>query len=352
MRLGGEVWAPEPTGGHGVAMVHWRLRPSSGPEWDVVFNTDTLRAELGLPDLAEALRPRVALKFQYPAARLLTDHYRRGERISEREFNAGYGLVEVGTEVRLAPHFLDVSLRGRRWFFSRNDATASEFAMPPATWVGEARLGYTYWDVEPDRSQWEPHRPFARIDGWAGGASAQIDVRRDVRPWGAARRGGEESFPERNRPGRPVAALHQWAAVGAEIGESWRVQVEERARWGLGDDDLTRTRLGGMNPYVAPVAGLPWGALVSGRWVSTHAELRLDLPPEHEVGLFADGAAVADLRGSMPARGWVPVGGVGALADLRFGDWSGDFRVGTPLTTGWFRRRPALGVWLSVGRQF
>ncbi len=42
---------------------------------------------------------------------------------------------------------------------------------------------------------------------------------------------------------------------------------------GQNEDDLTRMRVGGMNPYVIPVHGLPWTSHVLGNFVSGHGKL-------------------------------------------------------------------------------
>lgn len=349
---GGEFWLGDVTGGHGVLKLHWRWQPSDSPlRLDVDVDTDTLRVRLGQIPLTGDLSLFAETAAEYPYAGLLPDYYRRGERIDARGFRAGYGALTAGVELQSAPHFADVRLTGRRWFFDRSDSTADDLRLPPNTWVGTLGAHYTFWNVETDSSQWQTHQPFMRILGNAFGVSVAADLRSDERGWG--RRTGTPDVDARaNRPTTPIVTIRQWARAGFRLVGPLRVQLAEQAAWGWGEDDLTRDRIGGLNPYVVPVAGLPWAGLVSGRYAAGRAELRLAGPVDHEIGLFVDAAAVADIRRTGDVDDWTSTGGAGVLADLRHRSWKADVRVGTVLDDDWLLERPALGAWLSVGRRW
>ena len=67
-------------------------------------------------------------------------------------------------------------------------------------------------------------------------------------------------------------------------------RAELRAGWAQGQTDLTRTRLGGENPYVVPLAGAAWAEW----WVESYVAGRLGVTWKNrwaEVGLAADAAA-------------------------------------------------------------
>ena len=347
---GGEFWLGDLTGGHGVLLAHWRFDPAESPvQLDVDFNTDTLRVQLSGLALTDRLSVFAEGAAEYPYALILPDYYRRGERIAQRGFWAGYGELAGGLAWSDAPHFLRLRFSGRRWLFDTTSSTADDLRLPPETWVGSTRLNYTFWNVSPDRSQWEPHQPFMRITGFAAGLTVGADLRSDDGAWGGLADGSEVDVRV-NTPDNPIVTVRQWARAGFRLAGPVRLQLAEAAGWGRGEDDLTRDRLGGMNPYVVPIAGLPWAGLVSGRYAAGRAEIRLAGPVDHEIGLFADGAFVADIRRTGDLDTYTPTGGVGFLADVRHRAWKADVRVGTVLDGDWLLERPTLSAWLSVGR--
>lgn len=76
---------------------------------------------------------------------------------------------------------------------------------------------------------------------------------------------------------------------------AWTVhpRVELRAGWAQGQDDVTRTRLGGLNPYVVPLAGAAWAEW----WVEDYAAARLGpelVTDPFELALLVDLAAFSD----------------------------------------------------------
>jgi hypothetical protein len=57
----------------------------------------------------------------------------------------------------------------------------------------------------------------------------------------------------------------------ADVGERWGAEARLWAGAAEGADDVVRTRLGGLNPYVVPLAGAFWGE----HWVEDYAAARL-----------------------------------------------------------------------------
>lgn len=349
--VGGDVWIGEVTGGHGYLLVHWRwhgLGPSS--RLDLSLSTDTLEASLSGLELSDHLSAHASLKGEYPFGRLLPDYYRRGRRWPGREFNAGYLRAEVGLQASDGDaHFVDLTLRGRKWWFRRLERTSDALQLPEDLWAFEPRLSYTYWNVRSDRSQWQPHHPFTRIRGLAVGARVGADWRSSSRAWGA--RGPPFSpIDPRNEPETPILTVRQWLEIGWPLSTPVYLRLAESAAWGSGEDDLTRSRLGGLNPWVAPVAGLPWGSIVSGRYLTGRLGLRWTGWADHEFGIFVDGGGIADLRRTGALDTLDPAMGFGALADLRFGDWKADARIGWAYPFDWLQSRPMLSFWVSTGR--
>jgi hypothetical protein len=117
-------------------------------------------------------------------------------------------------------------------------------------------------------------------------------------------------------------------------------RLELRAGIARGQDDLTRTRLGGLNPYVVPLAGLAWAEHWVERYLALRAGPRLVLGPL-EVSLVADVA-------------WFDAGerrvGLGLLGRLDLAPWFVEASLGHAPDAP---RAPGLGrttAWLSIGR--
>jgi hypothetical protein len=122
-------------------------------------------------------------------------------------------------------------------------------------------------------------------------------------------------------------------------------RVEVRAGAAEGQDDLLRSRLGGLNPWVVPLAGAAWAEW----WVEDYAAARLG----GTVGLGQAGAKQLGFRVSPFADvatfdGDAAVGlGVGARA------WRG--RLYADVTGGyapWIQRQPGItraSIWFSLG---
>ena len=331
---GGELYATPGWNGHGFALVRWELDGlPRGSRFAAELNTDTLRLtydglrvgrfELGVAATGEAL-----------IAGLLTDYYRDGRDDPARGFYASYGDLAAAAKLDLAPHFVELAVGARRWFFSRAGATSAALVLPPDAWVGEVRLRYTYWQLAGDRSLWEPQRLFPRVRGVAFGVELGLDARSQAQPWGARDATAFSPVDLRNDPSRTIWMARQWLLAGATLAPRVRLQVAESASFMAGADDLVRLRVGGLNPYSVPLVGAPWAGYLAGDVAAIDASVHVRVAREHEVGLLVDGVALgdADRTGGAGARPAL-LAGVGLFADLRTGPWQLDVRGGWSPTT-------------------
>ena len=335
-------------GGHGWVLVRADrdgVLPR-GARLSLEYNTDTLRlgidrirfdrVELGVGVVGEAL-----------LAGVLTDYWRDGRVEGSRSFSASYLGALGSAKVDLAPHYLELTVGARRWFFGRWTSTSADLALPANAWVGELRLRYTFWKIAPDPSTWEAQRPFWRVRGVGFGVVVSADLRSDVHPWGAV----DPSFAPRdprNDPSRIVVGVHQWLRLGWQVAPRVRLQAREEAHVLRGADDLDRQRIGGMNPYVVPLAGAPWPAYLSGRLVALEGSVHVRVRNQQELGVLVDGVLTEDVRrvGASDAR-WLA--GVGAFADLRLRGFQLDLRAGWSPTTQPGNHRGSGTVLVALG---
>ncbi len=327
---GYEMWFSPEVAGHGYGLFDLRgVGAVAGGDLHVSFNTETLYVGV------ERLRPgtdRVELAFALRAegayAGVLPDWIQNGASDRSRGFYASY--AQALASIKWLPadgHSVELVLGGRAWLFARNGQTTSPaLTLPPDTWVFEPRLRYTLWRVTSDSDEWRPNVFSPRVTGLAAGVELGADVRSDASAWGAV--GGVDDG--RNHPGAVILMARQWMRAGARLGSRVRVQLDEYASWGDGEDDLTRVRAGGMNPYVVPIPGYAWPALLCERLVSAQVSLavRPSLASGHELGLAVAGGAFNDIHRRGELMTFSGAGGVAAFTDLRFGRWNVHVRAG------------------------
>ena len=113
---------------------------------------------------------------------------------------------------------------------------------------------------------------------------------------------------------QPHAALTATTAFS----RTWAPRAEVRAAWADGQSVLTATRVGGLNPYVVPIAGAGWGEW----WAESYAAVRLGPQAtwNHNNSTWShavvvDAAALQDVRTTEADTVW----GIGALQR-----WSGE----------------------------
>lgn len=348
--LGDDAWLSGRVGQHGFALLDARRDGVAGGRLRLLYNTDTLQAGLEGMRLADGkLELSVVARGEALLAGLLFDYYRRGDRDTSRAFYASY--VQLLPSIKWHPadrHSLELTVGLRQWFFGDGPHTDPTFTLPRDTFVFEPRLAYTYWRIRAASTEWEPHRLRPRITGIAFGVNLGLDRRRHHGAWGADI-GGQ--LDPRNRPGAVTLTARQWLYAGTNLGSFARLQFEEHASYGAGEDDLTRNRVGGMNPYVIPVAGLPWAALLSERLVS--ARVALHVKPArrspHELGVGIDGAVVNDAYRTGSLRRYDPAGGAYVFGDFRTHGFELHGRFGYGFPAAWITPRPSLSAMFTVG---
>jgi hypothetical protein len=143
---------------------------------------------------------------------------------------------------------------------------------------------------------------------------------------------------------RRATALSPAATVEASWRPTWVVAPRVELRAGLAEDAdrVLRTRLGGLNPYVVPVAGAAWGEW----WVEDYAAARLGAELHLRPGAWAvDAGPLVDLArfDGDHAEGF----GVGARVGR--GRWYGEVVGGY---APWIARAEGFSrasVWFSLG---
>lgn len=325
--LAGEVWPDDHVPGHGIALAAVDFEPwiAEGRP-SIVLNTDTLRLGLSEMHLGERWRLGVGLAGEYGIAGLLTDYYVEGEAVPDRGFLASYAEAEVRVK-RLfdGGAWSELALTGRRWFFDRAADTADALALPPEAWVFMPRLHLGGWGLADDAGWRARHRLFPRLRGFAAGVDLGVDLRSDSSAWGGL--GAGDGRADRNDPAAAIPIARQWLRAGLPLGGRLRVEVEQQAGFGVGEDDLTRARVGGVNPYVVQVPGAPWAAWLSDRFVAGRLALPVRAFADVEIAPTAAAVWLRDpQREGADAMGLV--WGAGATVDARFDRWQVDLRGG------------------------
>lgn len=280
-------------------------------------------------------------------SQLLNDYFERGRRISEFGFKASYLLVDTKLQWYPADHqTLELIVAARHWWFGPRDSTSAAYELPPDTWVFEPRIGYNYWKIDVPAHEWEAHRIFPRIEGIAVGITGGFDLRSDVRTWGLD--------DGRNDPGKVQYSISQWLRAGWRLGPLVRLQLDEWGNYGWRQDDITRRRVGGVNPYVIPVPGLPWTGLISERLLAAQLGLHLKAKESspHEFGLLLGGGAFNDVTREGALSVYGGAGGVSLHSDLRFGP-TGRYQVNIRVSYGfpapWLLDPPYFAGLLAFG---
>jgi hypothetical protein len=110
-------------------------------------------------------------------------------------------------------------------------------------------------------------------------------------------------------------------------------------------------RVGGMNPYVVIVPGLPWSATISGRLaiaqLSGHVKVKKSKP--QELGVLVSGGAINDPRRQGLLNDYGGIGGLALFTDLRWGRWQVYARVGWAVPTQWLLDNPHLSAFAGLG---
>lgn len=265
--LGGQLDADS----HGILDVGVR-----GGDLSAELQTDTL--DLRWAPSGERGRAWVALRGEAGAAGLFISPWADGAPDPDSSLNSFYVGAEGGA-VRYLP----------QGFYAG----------------GQASLRYQAFTATADtKGQVPAGRPVATADLVLGWWSPVAHL------WSRA---GADGWLEPEDSGRLAPHVH----VDAAVEPAWRLAPVAEARAGAAADQdaLTRTRLGGLNPYVVPLAGAAWAEW----WVEDYAAFRLGLRGRlplssgGELSLmpFLDAATAPEITSSQPAGPWA----------LGFGGW-------------------------------
>jgi hypothetical protein len=276
---------------HGMLDVGWRKGPVS-----VQLFTDTL--DLRLKHRMNRGQVEFGLRGAAFAADMWITPWTDGAPDPTRAQQASY----VGPDVRLErwlPHgmYLATELWARWYVFT--PLPGSELEVPDQGWL--------------------------RLDGIAGGWW-------DDGHWQVRLAGGLDQTTELALP-----SPHASATFLAHPRGRLAPLAELRLLWAHGQDDVLKTRLGGLTPYHVPLAGAAWAEF----WVEDAAAARVGVVGRAgvlTVGTVLDGAVWNS--GS--------AAGVGLLSRLDSGSWFGELSVGRSTTPRGEGAWP-VSVWFSVG---
>lgn len=341
---GDATLAPAP-GGHGIALVDWRKGfGSTGAYLDFTYNTDTVDVAFDQIALGNGVRLRLGAFGEVREAGVLSDYWVEGEELSDRGISASRGgaYAEVKRAIGRSM-YVNWRTTAQRWFFSKLMSTGDSVLLPLDFTSIDEHLSLTLWHFSHDRSQWQPHRLFGRFVGIGAGVAADYQWRSLASRWGAI-------ADPRNIPSAGEASGSEWIAGGTKIVDRLRWQFRQEGRFGVGEDDITRGRIGGMNPYSVRLAGSAWPAFLSSRYLAGHASLRYRAFGESEIGILGDAVWLRDPRRN-GSHDFGAIGGIGALLDARWGPWQADLRAGWTLPSQWMATEPHVNVFFAVGRE-
>lgn len=346
--LAGDVsLAPDPRG-FGIIVVDLRVRRVAREgDLRVTLNTDTLQVGLESVAISPRVQFNVFARGQAFFGGMLPTYIRRGEIVSREGFFASY--AQLAASVKWLPadhHALELVLAGRRWFFTQRDEGTS---LPPEPFTFEPRLRYVYWDLHLPDGDTDPGIFHPRFHGVALGVELGMDLRSVQGTYGPR----AVNVREGRVSARPFM-VRQWLRAGVRAHPRLRVQLEESASFGVDEDDLTRARVGGMNPYSVQVPGLPWPALLSERLVAGMISAHWQVSPRHahELGIAFGGGAFSDPGRTGDIDRFAALGGGALFADLRWSAWTLHLRAGAALPSAWLDREPHLGAFVSLSRRW
>lgn len=308
------------------------------------YNTDTIEVALEHLSFGKNFEFSVALRGEAIFAGLLRYYYQQGMRVSGRGLNASYVVLSPKLQWHFAGnHTLELLTSVRHWFFGSN-STSANYLLPQDTWVFEPRLGYIFWNVTSPSEEWGAERLFPRIVGVAMALTIGVDVRSDTTAWGL-------TTDDRNDPSKGILTINHWLKAGWNFGDRFRLELQDAGNWGNGQDDITRVRVGGMNPFSVTVPGLPWAAILSERLfiaqLSGNVRVKKDKP--QEIGLLISGGTVNDPFRVGALKKFGGLGGVAITTDLRFGIWQIYARVGYAFPANWMLDNPYIAAMGGLG---
>ena len=237
--------------------------------------------------------------------------------------------------------------------------------LPPEMWTFEPRLRFTGWKFEHDEAFVDAHRHRWRLRGWGLGAELGMDFRNNWDTWGAFDPQAFDPVDERNILGRTPMTARLWVAGGVQIIDALRLQGRLFLSAGDQEDDLTRTRVGGLNPYVLQVPGVPWAAFLPQNFGAAQASVHVLTIGQIEIGLEGTAVTMSEddaLRIDLLSTRQGPIDqrspfdeqlyGVGLFADVRLGPYQVDATLGWAPAVRALAEESHFSGWLSLGREF
>ncbi len=261
-------------------------------------------------------------------------------------------LLTDTLDVRYAPERSD----GKWWMALRVEALAAQLLISPWTDGAPDPTRALYAQYVGADGGWIRYQAHGIYAGLAASARVYFFERRDETT--IAVPGPTSVVTADMILGRWSPELHAWARLGADV-EGTAVQphaaleviwhpvapiaprLELRAGAAYRQDQLTRTRLGGLNPYVVPLAGAGWAEF----WVENYVAGRLGLTWTGrflEVGALVDAAAFDDQTAA-------------GFALLARGRWRRYFAEAELGWAPWIKRQPdvlPLSGWILVGAEW
>jgi len=348
---GGDVWIDPESGGHGIVLLSYDLEGlSHGTRFSTEINTDTLRIGFDRMRLSGG-RVEIGALTMYESkySGVLPDYYRLGKLDKARGFEANQIGGQAFIKLNLpGNHYPAMSVGVRRWSFAKTDDTDPNFILPPETTVFEPMLHYTFWRIKSDPSLEDRHRIFPRVKGFAFGVEIGINMRSEVDPWGAMDSQAFDPVDPRNDPADVIQIFRQWMRAGWEVSDRLRIQIFQTGAYGHNEDDLTRVRIGGLNSYVVPIAGAPWAAFLSEKFVAAQWSLHFRVWDDMEVGLLFDGAFIEDLE-RKGEDNYDSITGIGIFADLRANNFQLDIRGGWSPSLDWQSKDGQFSLFFALG---
>ena len=274
----------------------WEWRGSFGGEFGSTshgtFDLGVRRGPFVIELLSDTLEVRwapesatgrwwVALRGEAIAAGLMISPWTNGKPDPSRDLYAGYLGGDAGWIHYVSPLYLGVHGMLREYFFAGNSDTTIAVPDPATLATLEAVVG----------------RYVPGFHVWMRGG---VDVRPGAQTVLQPHLAGEATI----RPELELAPA-----------------VELRAGWASGQDFITLTRVGGLNPYVVPVAGAGWAEW----WVQNYVAARLGINwrgPRLELGALAD-VAIFDsgFHAGFAVRGGWHQGRYSLDAELGYAPW-------------------------------
>lgn len=321
---------------HGILLVGYDFDPWIAEGYpSIVFDTDTLRLGISEMQLGEAWRLGVNLTGETSVAGLLPYYYVDGQADLGRGFFASYAEADVRIK-RLIPGggWAELAVTGRQWLFEDIEGdTDPSLVKPDDFFVVMPRLHLGWWKLKNDPAWTQRHRFHPRLTGWAVGLNLGVDVRTSDSAWGSVDREGSTDADEvgrntlRNQPEKIIYTARQWFLGGIQLNDRFRLEISEYAAFGVGEDDVTRERVGGMGPYVVEMPGAPWPAYLADKLVAARVSLPILVGGDVEIGPTFSAIYLQD-KDRVGSEDFGLVYGAGATLDARFGDWQLDLRGG------------------------